>query len=643
MDADASSRSELQLGALYGRYRHWRPCATLSSDLPPLEASTDPSPASLRALVIQFEGSAREDLRVGFAASPDVAVSGSAAALGAETRYNVRTEWTYEVAIGLSGNTEVVWRKAASGRSKEVDLARVFTGRTCSAQDFVPYWIVVELTNGSMAVGVGPHVGQDVLATCRDPDFVPVALTAFTSWDSPVSLRGIQVHGVYEGQMEALAAADVSAFPPPRLVVRADALGREDLLTAEQRQKFEAEYEASKRRADRFGTAFVPPDIKTVMDPRDVRKLQRTGAVVPGFSTGIDITSEKEQGKREQRMKRFDTPQFAVNYSAETAKALEQGLTQEEWVQKQHDQEKLRARAQKYGLSAAEDRSQVVPSDLHPASAKVGRERLDVKAAEGQTVAFRDDALHMYSLDEKFQEVRTSDVMEYFVGYGPAYVEWLNDSSCTIVFQDNFTSARALIALGQKVPPQILEQTKKEKANAGDALASGEDVNMEDAEPHADADSATAMNDGEEEVEIPHDAFNRSQWYMGNKAIGSKTQPRDKKWRVLLRKATDEDFPPEKMPKKGMYHSRSSRRHDAGSMHPRNGRNNGSSRRGRSRAHPYGGDAREIGGSEESAGRQRRRSTKDDIDTGKPSKRIRVNADGSINIVRDEQAISNPE
>ncbi|KAE9341563.1 hypothetical protein PF008_g10580 [Phytophthora fragariae] len=631
MDSDSSPPSEQQLGALYGKYRQWRSPPAPPSDAPMDGASVESPPASLRALVVQFEASAREDLRVGFAPSP---AASDDAPEDAERRRKPQTEWKFEVAVGTSGNTELVWRKAASGRSKEVDLTRVFTGRTCSAQEFVPYWVVVDVKSGSLAVGAGAQVGQDVLATCQDPDVVHVTQTAFTSWDSPVSLRGIQVHGVYEGQSEALAAADVAAFPPPRAMVRADPLGTEDLLTPEQRQQYEAEYAASKRRADRFGAPFAPPDIKKFLDPREVRKLQRTGAIVPGFSTGIDITSQEEQSKREQRMKRFNTPQFAVEYSAETARALEQGLTQDEWAEKQRDQEKLRARAQKFGLPAEEDRSQVVITGLKPASAKVDRERCDVKApaAEGQSVAFRNDALHMYSLDDKFQQVRTSDVMEYFVGYGPAYVEWLNDSSCTIVFQDNFTASRALIALGKQIPPQTLNE-KKEKVKA-----EGEDVDMADVEAAADNDSATAMDDDEEEVEIPHVAFNRSQWYLGNNPIGSQTQPRDKKWRVLLRKATDEDFPPEKIPKKDMYHSRSNLRHDSRGSRRRNDREYGSSSRHGvgSRAHPYG-EFREDRRGEESSGGRRRRNKNEGRDTGKPSKRIRVNADGSINIVRGDQ------
>jgi hypothetical protein len=588
------------------------------------------SPPSLRALVVQFEASAREDLRVGFA--PSVEAPGDE-----EKRSKPHTEWKYEVAVGTSGNTELVWRKAASGRTREVDLARVFTGRTCSAQEFVAYWIVVDVTSGSLSMGVGSQVGQDVLATCQDPDFVQVTQTAFTSWNTPATVRAIQVHGVYEGQTEALAAANVAAFPPPRAIVRADPMGKEDLLTPEQRQQYEAEYAASKRRAERFGAPFAPPEMKKFLDPREVRKLQRTGAIAPGFSTGIDITSQAEQSKREQRMKRFDTPEFALEYSAEAAKALEQGLTQEEWAEKQRDQEKLRARAQKFGLSAEEDRTQVVLTGLKPANGKVGRERCDVKApaVEGEPPAFRDDALHMYSMDDKFQQVRTSDVMEYFVGYGPAYVEWINDSSCTIVFQDHFTAGRALVALGKEIPPQTLKQ-KTDKVATEDAPASGEDVDMADTEAPAANDSATAMEEDEEGAEVPDVAFNRSQWYLGG-PIGSQTQPRSKKWRILLRKATDEDFPPEKLPKKGMYHSRGSQRND--SRRRRSDREYGSSRRGsgRSRAHPYG-EFREDRRGEEPSGNRRRRNKNEDRDTGKPSKRIRMNPDGSINIVRDEQA-----
>ncbi|KAK1937853.1 hypothetical protein P3T76_009590 [Phytophthora citrophthora] len=251
--------SELQLGALYGRYRHWRSPPPPLTDAAMEDSSNDTPLASLCALVVQFEASSREDFRVGFAPSPEASTDASEDANGSERRRKIHTEWKYEVAVGTSGNTELVWRKSASGRNQEVDLARVFTGRTCSTQEFVPYWVVVEVQSGSMSFGVGAQVGQDVLSTVQDPDFIRVTQTAFTSWDSPVSIRAIQVHGVYEGQMEALAAANVAAFPPPRAMVRADPWGKEDLLTPEQKQQYEAEFAASKRRAERFGAPFASP------------------------------------------------------------------------------------------------------------------------------------------------------------------------------------------------------------------------------------------------------------------------------------------------------------------------------------------------------------------------------------------------
>lgn len=554
----------LQLNALYGRYRNWT------------RVENEP-----QAIVVQFEASAREDLRVGFAEDK---------------------EWTYEVALGAEANTELVWRK--NGK-KETDLLRVFSGRTCSATEFVKYWVLVDLERGEMAVGVG-ELGEDVLAHCRDESFVKVSSAAFTTWNTPATLRDVQIRALDE-------KVDVKE---PRLIVRGDPKGLTDLLTPEQKQQYEAEYAASKRRAERFGAPFTAPDIKKLIDPRDVRKLQRTGAIEPGFATGIDVTSQEEQSKREQRMKRFDTPQFAVEYSAEAARALAEGMTQEQWAEKQQEKEKLRARAQKFGLSAEEDRSQQVPAGIEPASAKVGRERCDVKPTADGGVTFRDDSLHLYSPDERFQQVRTSDVLAYFAGYGPAYVEWFNDSSCTVVFHDQFSSSRALIALSQELPPRTLKQEKAEPLG---------DVEMADAEAND-----SAMDEG---AEVPDVAFNRSQWRVGN-PIGSSSQPRDKKWRLLLRKATDDDFPPEKLPKKGTYHSRNQ---PARGSRRRSGRDRPSrSRDSRARAHPYG--FREDRRGEEPAGRRR----KDTRDTGKPSKRIRVNPDGSINIVRDEKETSAP-
>lgn len=611
---------ELHLNASYGRYRGWK-SAVAPAPEPPValdeELPTATETPALGALVVQFEAQAREDLRVGFA-PPRV---------GREP-----SQWAYELTIGYSGNTEVLWRKhtvrSQQEKRQEEELAHVFAGRTCSPQDFIAYWAVVQ--QGVLVFGLGAHVGVDTVAKCVDPAFVPVQQVALASWDTPATVRKLVITPVYSDGGTPLDVASME----PSTIVRADPSGQEDLVSAHERAEFERACDAAKRRAERFGGAYVPPTIKTFVDPKTVRRLQRTGAVEPGFTTGFDVSSQDEVGKREQRMKRFNTPEFALAYSTETVRALSDGVTQDEWQEKQREKEKRQERARKFGLSetAAADRK-----DLTPASDKVRQERCDVRASDSDSAmtaaaVFRDDAVHVYSLDERFQQVRTSDVLAYFVGYGPSYVEWINDSSCTVVFQDPFTAGRALVSLGEEVPLQT-------KPQAPAAAAAGPDDVEMDAEPSA------------VDVDVPDDAFNRSHWRVG-RAIGSSSQPSDKTWRVLLRRATEDDFPPEKTNKRyherGRGHAQSTHQprgrslrqpHDQGSSMP--SRYTTSSGRS-ARAHPYRNSSGNQG--ERASGRRRRgrRDSDDDNDndadsardTGKPSSRIRMNADGSIDFVR---------
>lgn len=41
--------------------------------------------------------------------------------------------------------------------------------------------------------------------------------------------------------------------------------------------------------------------------------------------------------------------------------------------------------------------------------------------------------------------LKTADVFEFFDGLGAREIEWLNDSSCCVVFVDEFAAARALL------------------------------------------------------------------------------------------------------------------------------------------------------------------------------------------------------
>ncbi|GLE00927.1 hypothetical protein PINS_up009724 [Pythium insidiosum] len=580
---------DLHLGALYGRYKNWRrvvddapaPDAadTAADGDASVSAAMTPDRHAGDALVVTFEATAKEDLRVGFAAR------GS-------------SQWRYEIALGFSGNTEVAVRKCV-GAGRELELAKVFSGRTVATTAPVAYWVV--LHGATLALGVGATVGRDTVIRCVDPKadersglLADVQQLAFTTWHQGASVKRL-THAV----VDAAAAAAIRELEQltPRVIVRGDPLGHEDLLSDEQRGAFERELEVAQRRVARFGGELVVPDVKKFLDPKVIRRLQRTGGTEHGFATGLDVLSAAETEKREARMKRFNTPQFAVEFSTDAARALSDGLSQDEWAAREAEREKLRERARKFGLDPdANPKSADAVMDLRPASRKVRLERCDVKA-DGASER-RDDAIHVYSLDERFQQVRTNDVMAYFEGYGPWYVEWINDSSCTVVFEDAFTAGRALIALGKEIPSQTIKQEPsvqqepaiKDEPSVKQEAADDHDVDMADASADADA-TATAMEEADDEREVPDEAFNRSEWRYGQ-PVRSATQPSHKTWRLLLRRATADDFPPEKTHKK--YHDRRSLQGSSASsasssntQRVQKGRGHRDAQHKSNRSHPY--------------------------------------------------------
>lgn len=61
--------------------------------------------------------------------------------------------------------------------------------------------------------------------------------------------------------------------------------------------------------------------------------------------------------------------------------------------------------------------------------------------------ALRPEALHVYGVDL----IGTRDVLNFFSAYGPTYVEWIDDSSCNVLFPDEFTVKRVLVQLGEAI------------------------------------------------------------------------------------------------------------------------------------------------------------------------------------------------
>jgi len=50
------------------------------------------------------------------------------------------------------------------------------------------------------------------------------------------------------------------------------------------------------------------------------------------------------------------------------------------------------------------------------------------------------NALHMYGVDA----MSTKEILSYFDGYAPSWVEWINDSSCNVVFEEDAAAKRVM-------------------------------------------------------------------------------------------------------------------------------------------------------------------------------------------------------
>jgi hypothetical protein len=66
----------------------------------------------------------------------------------------------------------------------------------------------------------------------------------------------------------------------------------------------------------------------------------------------------------------------------------------------------------------------------------------------------RPEVLHVYGVDL----VSSRDLLNFFQTYGPKFVEWINDSSCNILFADEFTVKRLLVQLGEVLTPKDVSQ-----------------------------------------------------------------------------------------------------------------------------------------------------------------------------------------
>ncbi|KAJ1184590.1 hypothetical protein NDU88_001394 [Pleurodeles waltl] len=195
------------------------------------------------------------------------------------------------------------------------------------------------------------------------------------------------------------------------------------------------------------------------------------------FITGIDVTSKEAIEKKEQRAKRF-------HFRAEANVAQRNVVLDREMVKK------------------------AIPT-------------------------VRMDTIKMTGVDE----MSTSDIFAYFKSYPPAHIEWLDDTSCNVVWLDEVTATRALLNMSsmptdkeklkneeKKEPSSPKPKKNKEAESSDDEAEEGEVEDDNLSEPETDAEkkpeaTLDSLSQAEEDSLLRNDTRLSIKPFKGNKLL----------------------------------------------------------------------------------------------------------------------------
>ena len=120
--------------------------------------------------------------------------------------------------------------------------------------------------------------------------------------------------------------------------------------------------------------------------------------------------------------------------------------------------------------------------------------------------------------------MNTNEIFEYFNGYKPFEIEWINDKSCNVVWKDVYLLSLAIIELSK---PYVDEDDEKQEAEEVKDESSKNEIQKQDISDDSKLSTPVAADkaESEEEIQIETDAEQK----QGN---SFKQLTRNDKWRI---------------------------------------------------------------------------------------------------------------
>ncbi|TDH05356.1 hypothetical protein EPR50_G00142850 [Perca flavescens] len=131
---------------------------------------------------------------------------------------------------------------------------------------------------------------------------------------------------------------------------------------------------------------------------------------------------------------------------------------------------------------------------------------LDKETMKKAISSLRMEAIYVTGVDD----MSTQDIFGYFKEYPPAHIEWIDDTSCNVVWLDDNTSIRALINSSRMPDPETVTTETASTDQAGEQskvagrlgrCSEDEDDDEEEEEEEGEVDEDEAVKKSGEEVE----------------------------------------------------------------------------------------------------------------------------------------------
>ncbi|KAM5181449.1 nuclear cap-binding protein subunit 3 isoform 2-T2 [Mantella aurantiaca] len=283
----------------------------------------------------------------------------------------------------------------------------------------------------------------------------------------------------------------MAAVPELRVLVKAGGVSEPEPMEVEEGEVEAAPDKKSPREVVSIETpeqgtseAAASTDDLTKPEQGTIRRYENKAGT---FITGIDVTSKEAIEKKEQRAKRF-------HFHAEVSDNQRNVVVDREMMRKALPKARL-------------------------------------------------ETLHVSGVDD----MSTEDIFAFFKQYPPGYIEWLDDTSCNVVWLDEVTAARALLNMstmptdtkGKKDEESTSTKSKADRFNdsSGDETEEGEvdeDNPSDDAEEEPSKDTVDTvrmdtLSEAEQESLMRNDARLSVKLFKGNQLIMRFATKDDKK------------------------------------------------------------------------------------------------------------------